>query len=197
LEITTQGTGTPTGRHYKRLIAIVFLFHLPVMKLYIQTSYKSPEAMKLNLLIILTCLTFSLFAQPENANRKRNFNTANYVALREFDPVSYFQGKPAKGTQQFEYHHKGIFYYFASDANREEFKKAPGKYEPAYGGWCAYTLANTGERVKIIPTAYKIVDGKLLLFYNFNSDNRLMKWNAGDEKKLKAAADKNWQKSMH
>jgi YHS domain-containing protein len=117
--------------------------------------------------------------------------------MREFDPVSFFQGKPAKGTSQFEYNHKGIFYYFASEANREEFKKAPGKYEPAYGGWCAYSLAQNGERTKILPTTYKIVDGKLLLFYNFSSDNRLMKWNAGDEKKLKAAADKNWIKSMH
>jgi YHS domain-containing protein len=153
--------------------------------------------MKLYLTIVFVCLGLAVFAQPENANRRRNFNTVNYVAMREFDPVSFFQGKPAKGTSQFEYNHKGIFYYFANDANREEFKKAPGKYEPAYGGWCAYSLSQNGERTKVLPTAYKIVDGKLLLFYNFNSDNRLMKWNAGDEKKLKAAADKNWIKGMH
>jgi YHS domain-containing protein len=153
--------------------------------------------MKIRLVLLLICMSTVAFAQPENASRRRNFNTANFVAMREFDPVSYFQGKPAKGTSQFEFNHKGIFYYFASAANRDEFKKSPGKYEPAYGGWCAYSLAKTGERVKILPTAYKIVDGKLLLFYNFNSDNRQLKWSEGDEKKLKAAADKNWEKSMH
>lgn len=139
----------------------------------------------------------SLFAQPENARRKRNFNTVNAVALKEFDPVSYFQGKPAKATSQYEYNHKGIFYYFISDANREEFKKNPEKYEPMYGGWCAFTLATTGERVKIQPTSYKIVDNKLYLFYNFSNDNRMVKWMEGDYKKLKAAADKNWERTMH
>lgn len=140
---------------------------------------------------------FTCLAQPEVASRKRNFNTTNYVAMREFDPVSYFQGNPAKGTSQFEYNHKGIFYYFVSEANRAEFIKSPSKYEPAYGGFCAYTVASTGERVKVLPTAYKIIDGKLYLFYNFNSDNRLDKWEKGDAKKLKASADRNWVSKMH
>jgi YHS domain-containing protein len=150
----------------------------------------------------LTCLVLSLSlaaaAQPENANRRRNFNNENYVALREFDPVSYFQNKPIKGTSKFEFNYKGIIYYFVNDANREEFKKAPGKYEPAYGGWCAYTIAQNGDRVKISPATYKIIDGRLYMFYNnFTGDNRLRKWNDGDEKKLLSAADKNWIKKMH
>lgn len=153
--------------------------------------------MKLHLILILTCLTLSVIAQPETASRRRNFNTVNFVAMREFDPVSYFQGKPQKGSSKYEYNHKGIFYYFVNEANRDEFKKAPGKYEPAYGGWCAYTLAHKGERIKTLPTAYKIINGKIHLFYNFNSDNRLMKWNEGDEKKLRADAEKNWVKGMH
>jgi YHS domain-containing protein len=144
----------------------------------------------------LVVCSLSIFGQAENADRRRNFNTENYVALREFDPVSYFQNKPAKGIAKFQYQHKGIFYYFVNEANREEFVKAPGKYEPAYGGWCAYTVATTGERVKIMPNTYKIIGGKLHLFYNFNGDNRLVKWNK-DEEKLKAAADKNWQRKMH
>lgn len=135
-------------------------------------------------------------AQPEIADRRRNFNTDNYVAMREFDPVSYFQNKPAKGISKYQHQYKGITYFFVNEANLEEFKKSPGQYEPAYGGWCAYTIALNGERVKVLPTAYKIIDGRLHLFYNFNADNRLVKWNK-DEKKLKAAADKNWIKKMH
>lgn len=117
--------------------------------------------------------------------------------MREFDPVSYFKSsRPLKGNSKFYANHKGITYYFANAENVEEFKKSPDKYEPAYGGWCAYTVALNGERVKINPVAYKIIDGRLYLFYNFNSDNRLLKWNK-DEKKFKASADKNWIARMH
>ena len=156
---------------------------------------------KLNLRLFLAgvmlCWTSNAMAQAENASRLRNFNTDNGLAMREFDPVSYFNGsKPLKGNSKFYYHHKGITYYFANAANAEEFQKSPDKYEPAYGGWCAYTVATTGERVKVNPITYKIVDGKLHLFYNYNSDNRLMKWNQ-NEKRLKAAADKNWLARMH
>ncbi|MBL7858577.1 MAG: YHS domain protein [Cyclobacteriaceae bacterium] len=144
----------------------------------------------------LTLFTSAVAQQPENADRRRNFNTENYVAMREWDPVSYFQNKPARGNSKFSFEHKAITYYFVNEANLEEFKKAPSKYEPAYGGWCAYTIALNGERVKINPTTYKIVDGKLYLFYSFNNDNRLLKWNK-DEAKLKASADRLWRAKMH
>ena len=152
---------------------------------------------RLLILILLATISLSSFGQAESAKRKRNFNTVNSVALKEFDPVSYFQGKPAKATAQFEYNHDGIFYYFLNDANREEFKKNPTKYEPMYGGWCAYTLATKGERVKVQPTSYKIINDRLYLFYNFSNDNRLAKWMEGDAKKFKAAADKAWERTMH
>lgn len=142
-------------------------------------------------------LSASVHAQPEEASRRRNFNTENGIALREFDPVSYFNSsRPLKGNSKFYHHHKGITYYFANAENVEEFKKSPDKYEPAYGGWCAYTVALSGERVKINPVTYKIIDGRLHLFYNFNSDNRLLKWNK-DEQKLRAAANRNWVAKMH
>lgn len=136
-------------------------------------------------------------AQADEASRRRNFNTENGIAMREFDPVSYFNSsRPLKGNSKFYANHKGITYYFANAENVEEFKKSPDKYEPAYGGWCAYTVALSGERVKVNPVSYKIIDGKLHLFYNFGSDNRLLKWNK-DEKKLQASANRNWVSRMH
>jgi YHS domain-containing protein len=152
--------------------------------------------MSVYLTILATFLSLVLTAQPENALRLRNFNTNNGIGLREFDPVSYFTSRPLKGESKFYANYKGITYYFANAANVEEFKKSPEKYEPAYGGWCAYTVASTGERVKVNPVTYKVVDGKLYLFYNYNSDNRLLKWNRA-EKRLIAAADKNWLARMH
>jgi YHS domain-containing protein len=144
-------------------------------------------------LLILCSSAYTLFAQESGA-RRRNINNENFIGLRQFDPVSYFSSKPLRGSEKIQYDYKGITYYFASDANLETFKKTPDKFEPAYGGWCAYTLATSGERVKVDPTAYKIFNGKLYLFYNFNGDNRLLKFNSSPNKKnLIAAADKKWK----
>ena len=151
---------------------------------------------RLSITILATCLSLMAVAQPEEASRRRNFNTENGIALREFDPVSYFKARPLKGNSKFHHTHKGITYYFANQENVDEFKKSPDKYEPAYGGWCAYTVALNGDRVKINPATYKIIDGRLYLFHNFNSDNRLIKWNK-EEKRLKAVANKNWVAKMH
>lgn len=148
-------------------------------------------------ILMACCLSVPAMAQGgEEADRRRNFNTENDVAMREWDPVSYFKGKPAKGISKFTHKHKAIIYYFATQENLDEFKKSPGKYEPMYGGWCAYTVALNGDRVKVNPTTYKIYDGRLYLFYNFGGDNRLLKWSK-DEKKLKGDADKNWLRKMH
>ena len=50
----------------------------------------------------------------------------------------------------------------------------------------------TGEKVKIDPETFKILDGKLYLFYNFWGNNTLEDWKK-NEKKLKDAADHNWK----
>lgn len=73
----------------------------------------------------------------------------------------------------------------------QTFKANPDKYEPAYGGWCAYAMGKTGEKVEVDPFKFKIVNGKLNLFYYSIINNTLNKWNE-DEANLKKQADKNW-----
>lgn len=149
--------------------------------------------MKPLLTLTLVCICLNVvMAQTENVLRRRNFNHVDGIALKEFDPVSYFKDKPVKGDPKIYYQYKGIEYNFSSNQNMEEFKKTPAKFEPAYGGWCAYSMA-TGKQVKIDPNTYKIINGKLYLFSNFGGVNNLLKWNS-DEKKLKEAADKFWVK---
>lgn len=145
------------------------------------------------ILFLFFCLAAS---GQEDASRRRNFNLELGVAMRGFDPVSYFNGKPIKGNSKIYYEYKAVTYHFVNEANMEAFKKSPSKFEPAYGGWCAYTVALNGDRVKVDPSVYKITDGKLFLFHNFNGDNRLLKWNK-DEKKLKQTADRHWLEKMH
>jgi YHS domain-containing protein len=150
--------------------------------------------MKTLLILISVLFCLNAFAQ-ENALRRRNFNHENGVALRDWDPVSYHRGKPTKGTSNHSYMYKSIEYYFTTAENMELFKKTPAKYEPAYGGWCAYSMAE-GKKVKIDPQTYKLINGKLYLFSNFNGANTMLRWNK-DEKKFKTAADKNWERNMN
>lgn len=152
--------------------------------------------MKTILIFLASIICVTSFGQAENALRRRNFNHDNGIAMRDFDPVSYFKGKPMKGEAKYTVIHKGITYYFVNQANKDDFKKAPEKFEPMYGGWCAYNMGLNGSQVKVDPTTYKIIAGKLYLFSNNNGKNMLLKWN-GNEKKLKANADATWTKKMH
>jgi YHS domain-containing protein len=98
-----------------------------------------------------------------------------------------------EGNDELKVSYKGVTYLFATTNNLTKFKANPEKYEPAYGGWCAYAMGETGEKVKIDPETYKIVGGKLYLFYNFWGNNTLTDWNK-NEGSLKAKADQNWKK---
>jgi YHS domain-containing protein len=136
----------------------------------------------------------SAVAQPETV-RLKHFNIKNGLLLEGYDAVSYFDGTPLEGSEKWQTKHKGITYRFSSSKNLERFKMAPEKYEPVYGGWCAYAMGDTGEKVKVDPETFKILNGKLYLFYNFWGNNTLKDWNA-NELKLKDAGDRNWAKSI-
>lgn len=140
--------------------------------------------------VVLTLLLINAFSQNESS-RIKNYNTKQNIAIQGYDPVSYFEGKPTEGNIKFGY--KGVTYLFVSQANLNTFKANAEKYEPAYGGWCAYAMGATGEKVKVDPETYKIKDGRLYLFYNFWGNNTLEDWNKNEEK-LKVTADKNWTK---
>ncbi len=117
------------------------------------------------------------------------FYTKNGLVIEGFDPVSYFNSDvPLMGNKKFRASYKGQIFLFANANNRDMFNSNPEKYIPKYGGWCAYAMGIDGSRVKIDPKTYKIIDGELYLFYNFNFTNTLNKWNE-NEKELKAKAD--------
>ncbi|OYU79224.1 MAG: YHS domain protein [Flavobacterium sp. BFFFF1] len=142
---------------------------------------------------IAALISVTAFAQ-DAAKRKAAFNIENNVAIQGYDPVSYFkQGKALKGKKDLAVAHDGITYYFSSASNKDLFLKNPAGYEPQYGGWCAYAMGANAEKVEIDPETFKILDGKLYLFYNAYFNNTLKSWNK-DEKKLKPAADNNWKK---
>ncbi|MCB0491545.1 MAG: YHS domain protein [Cyclobacteriaceae bacterium] len=143
-------------------------------------------------LLISLALISAAYSQ-NNDVRSKQYNLKKAIALEGYDPVSYFSNHPIEGKSQLSYTYKNITYWFANQTNLNKFKSNPDQYEPAYGGWCAYAMGETGEKVKVDPETYKILNGKLYLFYNFWGNNTLTDWNK-NEKDLKSKADQNWKK---
>jgi YHS domain-containing protein len=141
-------------------------------------------------LITLFFLNNNSNAQP--ALRTKSFNLDKNVAIQGYDPVVYFTtGVATKGNKEIVAVAEGVTYLFATASNKEMFLKDFKKYEPQYGGWCAYAMGYSGEKVEIDPSTFKILNGKLYLFYHSWTNNTLNKWNK-DETNLKNKADKNW-----
>jgi YHS domain-containing protein len=136
-------------------------------------------------------LTNGALAQADE--RQKQYNVSDdHVAIQGYDPVAYFTGHKAKeGSKTIKADYQGVTYYFASEEDKKLFSANPGKYEPEYGGWCAYAMGAKGEKVEVDPETFKIVNGKLYLFYNKFFNNTLKSWNK-DEPNLKKKADINW-----
>lgn len=148
-------------------------------------------------IILLICAfhtLLSISAQTSANQRKKQFNIENGIAIQGYDPVAYFKsGKAVKGSKTFAVNADGIIYYCSSAANKALLLKNYKAYEPQYGGWCAYAMGAKGLKVNVNPETFKIVDGKLYLFYNAYFNNTLDSWNQAEDQ-LKKAADLNWQK---
>jgi hypothetical protein len=134
-------------------------------------------------------------SQERSAQKLANFNHSDGLALQGYDAVAYHKlGKAIKGKKDlgvvvFE----GLQYRFSSIEHKEIFKKDPESYIPKYGGWCAFAMGSDGSKVPVDPETFKIIDGKLYLFYNKFFNNTLKSWNK-NETILKQQADIHWHK---
>lgn len=86
------------------------------------------------------------------------------VAVNGYDLVSVTRGKQAiMGRPQYRVDHQGIGYHFISERNALAFRANPKSFLPEFGGFCAYGV-HMGQRHRVDPSAFKIVDGKLYMF---------------------------------
>jgi len=129
---------------------------------------------RLSLLLVTIGLASPVFAQTKTL---LNLDKTG-VAIQGYDPVAFFtDNKPVKGKSEFSARHNGARYYFASKERRELFNGDPAKYEPVFGGYCAYGVSR-GKLVEIDVDAFQIVNGQLLLQYSkgvrddFNKDTK-------------------------
>ena len=131
-------------------------------------------------------LAFALSA-PAMAAQAINTNGSNF-AIGGYDPVAYFtDGKAIRGAKAYTHEWGGNAWRFRTEENRDAFAAAPDKYAPAYGGYCAYGVAE-GYKVRIDPRAFTIVDGRLYLNYSKGIKKRF----DSDRPGYIAKADANW-----
>lgn len=149
---------------------------------------------QINILFLFLVLSATTFAQtPEVRKMQYNLESSG-LAIGGYDPVAYFtMNKAVEGKKELSANYDGITYRFASKQNKDEFTRNPARYEPQFGGWCAYAMGKKGEKVEIDPETFKVLNGKLYLFYNKYFNNTLKSWNQ-DEARLKTQADHNWMK---
>lgn len=141
-------------------------------------------------------------ADDETPPRRADYAQLNVdkqgLALSGYDPVAYFPeggGKPAKGKPEITFVSGGVTWRFASEKNRELFQKTPARFEPAYGGWCAWAMVDS-DKVEVDPDSFLIEDGRLLLFYDsFFADTR-KRWLKKGGATLKPKADAAWKKIL-
>lgn len=133
-------------------------------------------------------LGLSLFIYANSFAQQDEIYVKNNAAINGYDVVAYFkEGKPIKGSPELPVVYKGVNWFFSSKANADLFKASPEKYEPQYGGYCAFGCSR-GYKAKTSPDAWTIVDGKLYL--NYNTDVRET-WNKDQQGYIKKA-DVNW-----
>jgi YHS domain-containing protein len=114
----------------------------------------------------------------------------NNVLLKGYDPVAYFnQGKAVMGNPLITSTYDGATYLFASREDKAEFDKSPAKFEPQYGGYCAYSMSK-GERHDVDPKAFHIYKGKL---YVCETPEQMKKFSANIDAYV-SKADQNWLK---
>lgn len=112
------------------------------------------------------------------------------LAIRGYDPVAYFKDQKAvKGKPELHYTWNDATWLFSSEQNLNDFRNAPEKYAPQYGGYCAYGTSE-GHKAPTDPEAWTIADGKLYL--NYSKDVRSV-W-LKDQHHCIQKANANWPK---
>lgn len=86
------------------------------------------------------------------------------VAIGGYDVVAYFTVAEAQqGSAEYSAQWQDATWWFASAENRKAFLASPERYAPAYGGWCAYGMAE-GYAAETDPVnGWTIHEGRLYL----------------------------------
>lgn len=125
---------------------------------------------------------------PRRAGAAPRLFAENGIAVRGTDVVAYVtEGRPVAGSAAFSHAWGGATWRFATAAHRDLFAADPERFAPAYGGFCAWAVAQ-GYTAPIDPRAWRIVDGRLFLNYSASVQRQ---WERDIPGHI-ARADANW-----
>lgn len=139
-------------------------------------------------LLFISFVSTSIISAPSFAADEVYTGLFSSNAIKGYDTVAYFtQGKPVKGSDEFSSNYKGVNWLFSSQQNLDLFLAEPTKYEPQYGGYCAYAVSQ-GSTASIKPELFTIYQDKLYLNYSSGIND---KWLANKDDFIEKA-DANW-----
>lgn len=141
--------------------------------------------------LIIGALLPTLLAAQTPMSDKRLVNTdRSGLGLQGYDPVGFFTMQQAvPGKPEYSVTFRGATYRFASAEHKAMFEAGPARYEPAFGGYCAYGVSQGGLFEVDIRTA-QILDGRLVL----NKTLRVKEMFDRDRENRLRLADQEWPK---
>lgn len=130
-----------------------------------------------------------------------NCTAMSVPVLNGLDVVSPFHGNLLSGDAAYATTYKGYEWRFANAINLNAFLADPGRYEPRYGGFCAYGLATEFEGQGFSWTAENLgppVDTAVYRIYNdylyfFMAEDVVTKFAESDLDRSIALADARWR----
>ena len=143
---------------------------------------------------LLGSICVLLFGMGTMLAQSHSYSTDDsMIALEGYSAVSYVdKGKAEPGKKAYKASYDGLSYYFVNQKQLKLFQNNPKKYQPQYGGWCAFAVS-LGGKYRPNPESFRIVDGKLYLF-TVNPEGDFVKvWEKEGKSKHIAQANKNWQ----
>jgi len=131
-----------------------------------------------------TMVAAPVFAEADGAS----VHAYSTPGVAGYDVVSYQTGeKPLRGNGNHIAVHEGVTYLFVNEANRKTFERDPGRYVPAFGGYCAYGVA-VGKKFVGDPDVWAVVHGRLYL----NLDTKIQQIWSEDVPGNIETANKKW-----
>ena len=135
-------------------------------------------------LVLAALLAGSAAVAGEGVNKD-----AEDLAIRGYDTVAYFtDGRPVKGSPDFEHVWQDARWRFASAEHRRLFASDPDRYAPQFGGFCTGGMG-VGQLAPADPEAWVIVEGRLYFHYNKEARDET----ATDPKAHITAAAERWE----
>jgi hypothetical protein len=124
----------------------------------------------LRLVPVILALALGLFTVigPAHAMHPNGVinDTWDGVAIKGYDPVAYFtMGQAVKGSEEFVHEWLETKWLFVNAEHRDLFAADPLSYVPQYGGYCS-DATFVDDKADVNPTAWRIVSGRLYLFYS-------------------------------